>query len=133
MHLGTQSPTDCIIRLLTSVTTHRLCVSSWSIVKVWLDPRTQAKIEILGSTSLIQRKLLVLAHSVNPGSGPDTLNKIAEVIHRDTIPVSMGGRGPNVFSKKPNCEYLTVPRSGSITRLHTTYFDIYLHSTYLTM
>ncbi len=28
----------------------------------------------------------------------------------------MGGEGPNVFSKKPNSEYLTVPRSGSITR-----------------
>ena len=44
------------------------------------------------------------------------MNKLAEVIPMSTIPSSMGGQGPSVFIKKPNAEYLTVPRSGSITR-----------------
>ncbi|RYG63127.1 hypothetical protein EON64_16540, partial [archaeon] len=50
-------------------------VSLWEMVKHWLDPRTQAKIEILGS-------------------GPETARRLLEFVSPATLPPSLGGTAP---------------------------------------
>jgi len=73
-----------------------LASTGWKMVKGWLDPRTQEKIEIHGTDK----------------SKANLLN----LINSEDIPVSMGGTGPEVFNAKPYTAYISVPRSSSIVR-----------------
>lgn len=74
-----------------------LAVQTWGIVKRWLDPRTQSKIEILGP-------------------GPDTLRRLHEFVSPDQLPRALGGTAPDLFHRKENCESTTVPRAGKLTK-----------------
>ncbi len=67
-----------------------LATTGWRMVKGWLDPRTQEKIEM-----------------VRPGQ--PSVDKLREIIDEGSIPVSLGGEGEEVFRSKPNTEYLAVP------------------------
>jgi len=77
-----------------------LVLQTWNIVKGWLDIRTQEKITILGS-------------------GPDMISKLLEVIPPETLPLEYGGTGPNLFSRKDNVDYVTIPRGGSLKKSFT--------------
>ena len=60
-------------------------MTSWDIVKRWLDPRTQAKIQIMGS-------------------GPDTTKKLLEYIPIENLPKSYGGNAADVVIPRANIE-----------------------------
>jgi hypothetical protein len=72
-------------------------VTVYDMIKHWLDPRTQAKIEILGS-------------------GPDTTRRLLEYISPDNLPVAFGGTGPTFTVVQENAEYVHVPRYGAIKK-----------------
>jgi len=74
-----------------------IAVNTWGMVKRWLDPRTQSKIEILGS-------------------GPETLRRLHEFIAPDQLPRAYGGTAPDIFPRKANCELTSVPRSGKFQK-----------------
>lgn len=75
----------------------RLATTGWGMIKGWLDPRTQEKIEIHGREASKARLL--------------------ELIDEGQLPVSLGGTGPEVFSAKPCTSYVAVPRgNGKIER-----------------
>jgi hypothetical protein len=42
--------------------------------------------------------------------------KLQELIDSDSVPVSLGGAGQEVFSAKPYTEYMAVPRGGQLER-----------------
>ena len=73
-----------------------LAVQTWGIVKRWLDPRTQSKIEILGP-------------------GPETIRRLHEFIAPDQLPAAYGGTAPDLFHRKEGCESVSVPRAGKLT------------------
>lgn len=75
-------------------------VSFFNMVKGWLDPRTQSKIEMLGS-------------------GPEMKKRLLEMISPENLPKMYGGLAPNPFYVKPNTEYVAVPRSGELKRTIT--------------
>lgn len=72
-------------------------VTTWEIVKGWLDPRTQAKIEIIGA-------------------GAETSAKLLKYIDASVLPVKYGGTAPDWTSSRPLAEYLSVGRSGDVRR-----------------
>lgn len=76
-----------------------LAVSTYSIVKTWLDPRTQSKIEIIGS-------------------GPETTKKLLQYIPIDILPKAYGGLGSDLFTSKPNAEmdFTSIPRAGTVSK-----------------
>lgn len=74
-----------------------LAVQTWSIVRGWLDPRTQAKIEIVG-----------------PGS--ESIKRLHELIPKEYLPAEFAGTGPDLYYLKPHTEYIQLPRNGEITR-----------------
>ena len=49
-------------------------------------------------------------------SGPASVMKLQELIESDSVPISLGGAGQEVFSAKPNTEYMAVPRGGQLER-----------------
>lgn len=75
-----------------------LAVTSWNIVKSWLDPRTIAKIEILGAVT------------------PEVTNRLLEFITSENLPKQYGGTGDNLYEKKDNCDFISVPRNGKISK-----------------
>ncbi len=75
----------------------RIATTGWGMIKGWLDPRTQEKIEIIGREGSKARLL--------------------ELIDAPQLPVSLGGSGPEVFSAKPCTSYVAIPRgNGRIER-----------------
>lgn len=88
-------------------------VTTWEIVKGWLDPRTQAKIEILGA-------------------GPETSAKLLKYIDATVLPAKYGGTAPDWTSSRPLAEYLSLGRSGdarreiSVPAGHTMYVESYV-------
>ncbi len=82
-------------------------------MKGWLDPRTQAKIEILGA-------------------GPETSAKLLKYIDADVLPVKYGGTAPDWTSTRPLAEYLSLGRSGdarreiSVPAGHTLFVESYV-------
>jgi hypothetical protein len=75
----------------------------WTLVKGWIHPVTQAKIEILPP-------------------GPETINKLLEYIDADKLPAayngnSYGGNGPPIHQDKPDTENIYVPRGGHMRRV----------------
>lgn len=74
-----------------------LAVTTWGLIKTWLDPRTQAKIEIFGSVT------------------PDVTARLLTVIPEETLPKSLGGKGDEVFIKKEHADLVTVPRGGKFS------------------
>ncbi len=62
---------------------------AWNIIKGWLDPRTQNKIEIIGS-------------------GETSMAKLREFIDEDQIPKMYGGTGDDLYFPKKNSEFLYV-------------------------
>ena len=88
-------------------------VTTWDIVKGWLDPRTQAKIEILGS-------------------GPDTSAKLLKYIDAAVLPTKYGGTAPDWTSARPLAEYLSLSRTSDARREvtvppgHTLYVETYV-------
>ena len=77
-----------------------LAVQTWSVVKRWLDPRTQSKIEILGT-------------------GPETITKLQELVPLEYLPTQYGGMVENYFKVKDNVEALPVPRNGKLIKEFT--------------
>lgn len=73
-------------------------MSSWEIVKRWLDPRTQAKIQIMGS-------------------GPDTTKRLLEYISIDDLPKCYGGNAPDLFPPRVNIEYLHIARGSTVKKV----------------
>jgi len=90
-----------------------LTVTTWEIVKGWLEPRTQAKIEILGS-------------------GPETTAKLLKYIDASVLPAKYGGTGPDWTSSRPLAEFIQLGRSGDARREvtvppgHTLYVESYV-------
>lgn len=90
-----------------------ILVTTWEIVKGWLDPRTQAKIEILGS-------------------GPETSAKLLQYIDPENLPVRYGGTAPDWECTRPSVEHLQIARSSNVTRDitvpagHVLYVDTYI-------
>lgn len=77
---------------------HTHAVSSWEIVKRWLDPRTQAKIQIMGS-------------------GPDTTKRLLEYISIDDLPKCYGGNAPDLFPPRVNIEFLHIARASTVKKV----------------
>jgi len=80
-----------------------LAVTSWEVVKRWLDPRTQAKIEILGSGPLVTKRLL-------------------EYIPTDVLPVQYGGSAPDPLNfkvQRPLTEFVHLQRGQSLKKTVT--------------
>jgi hypothetical protein len=73
-----------------------LLTATWNIVKGWLDPRTVNKIEIL--------------------SPAQSQARIKEFVDIDNIPAQYGGKGPDLYSPHPDCEFLWLGRGGEVTR-----------------
>lgn len=87
--------------ICATVSTHDIythTVSSWEIVKRWLDPRTQAKIQIMGS-------------------GPDTTKRLLEYISIDDLPKCYGGNAPDLFPPRVNIEYLHIARASTVKKV----------------
>ena len=88
-------------------------MKTWNIVKGWFDPRTQSKIEILGSGSEVNEKLL-------------------KYVDADVLPVKYGGTAPDWTSARPLAEYLSLSRTSDARREvtvppgHTLYVETYV-------
>ena len=104
-----------------------LASTGWKMVKGWLDARTQDKIEIVARCDVCPLLLLLQQQcrrrsdpqspSLLPScSGPASVTKLQELIDSDSVPVSLGGAGQEVFSAKPCTEYMAVPRGGQLER-----------------
>jgi CRAL/TRIO domain len=74
-----------------------IAVQTWGVVKRWLDPRTQQKIEILGP-------------------GPESIARLHEFISPENLPPAYGGTGPEIFHKKENVVATSVPRAGRLQK-----------------
>lgn len=74
-----------------------LAVSTWGLVKGWLDERTQNKIEFVPQ-------------------GPQTTQRLLEFIEPHFLPVSYGGEGPEFFEPKPHTDFVTVHRGATLSR-----------------
>jgi len=78
-------------------------VSTFAMVKGWLDVRTQKKIELLGS-------------------GPEMTARLLEFIDPDQLPVRYGGTAtPDIYlapdTCHPNCEYLSIQYNSMVSEL----------------
>jgi hypothetical protein len=83
-------------------------VSTFSMVKGWLDVRTQKKIELLGS-------------------GPEMNARLLEFIDKDQLPERYGGTAkPDIYLAEdtchPNCEYLAIPYNSMVSRRRPVLF-----------
>lgn len=74
-----------------------LAVGFFNMIKGWLDPRTQRKIEF-------------------HGSGPEMLKRLSELISKDNLPKMYGGLAPDPYFHKPHTEHVSVPRDGELKR-----------------
>lgn len=74
-----------------------IAVQTWSMVKRWLDPRTQQKIEMFGP-------------------GPEAMARLQELIAPENLPPSYGGTGPEIFHRKDNVVAISVPRAGRLQK-----------------
>jgi hypothetical protein len=74
-----------------------MALNMWSIVKSWLDPRTQDKIEILGT-------------------GPEMHARLLEFIDPENLPKAFGGTGPDIFPKREHADYVNVGRGGHVSK-----------------
>jgi hypothetical protein len=73
-----------------------LAVTTWEIVRRWLDPRTQAKIEILAP-------------------GAESTSRLLEFINADQLPASYGGTCPHDYcTVLPHSDFITISRSSSM-------------------
>jgi hypothetical protein len=70
------------------------------MVKSWLDPRTQAKIEIIGS-------------------GADVPKRLLEYISPENLPVKYGGTGPEPNFHRDNTEFLWIGRNSAVKKTVT--------------
>ena len=86
------------------------CVGFFNMMKSWLDPRTQNKIEMLGS-------------------GPETTKRLLELVSKENLPAIYGGMAPNPFFTKPNTEYAAVPRAGELVETILVPVGMILHVT----
>lgn len=68
-------------------------MNSWKMVKGWLDPRTQAKIEILAP-------------------GAESMKRLAELIDVEYLPKMYGGTAPDLYHSKPHTDIVNVSRGG---------------------
>jgi hypothetical protein len=75
-----------------------LAVSAWDLVKGWLDPRTQQKVEIMKS-------------------GPEQEARLKEFIPEDQLPVNFGGRAAPLYPTHHHTEFVHVPRYGGVRKL----------------
>jgi hypothetical protein len=73
-------------------------VSAWDLVKGWLDPRTQQKVEIMKS-------------------GPEQEARLKEFIPEDQLPVNFGGRAAPLYPTHHHTEFVHVPRYGGVRKL----------------
>lgn len=73
----------------------RFFTATWTIIKGWLDPRTANKVEVLGSPSVWQKKLL-------------------DYVDEDQLPSDYGGKGPRTQDTMEKEGFV-----GDIKRLHT--------------
>lgn len=71
-----------------------LTASLWEMCKGWLDPRTQAKIEILGS-------------------GPEVNKRLLEFIDPEFLPQRYGGNAPDPDFHRDNAEFLWIGRGSA--------------------
>jgi hypothetical protein len=74
-----------------------IAVTGWGLVKGWLDPRTQNKIEI-----------------VSPEKTRERLN---ELIDKEHIPPQYGGTGPDLYFPHPDCDCLWLNRGSDFSRV----------------
>mmetsp|Transcript_12691 Transcript_12691/g.21093 ORF Transcript_12691/g.21093 Transcript_12691/m.21093 type:complete len:463 (+) Transcript_12691:56-1444(+) len=95
-----------------------LAVTTWELVKGWLDPRTQAKIEILGS-------------------GPDVTKKLLEVIPAESLPMKYGGAKPDSqcftwLEQRPKTEFVQLAKDQMVKKVfkvppqQVLYLDSYI-------
>ncbi len=88
-------------------------MQTWEIVRRWLDPRTQAKVEILSA-------------------GAETNRRLLDFVSPENVPRSYGGTGPEFYVPVPHAEYLTIPRGSMVRKLieveaqHSLTVDSYL-------
>ena len=90
-------------------------VTTWEIVRRWLDPRTQAKIEILGS-------------------GPENNKKLLQYIDPEHLPKKYGGTARDWVSSRPVCvtEFVQLARLTEVKKVvsvpagQTLYVDSYV-------
>ena len=69
----------------------------WDMLKGWLDPRTQAKIEFLRT-------------------GSETKSKLLEFIDAKQLPMAYGGSGAASYTCKEQAEFTSVPRAGQLVK-----------------
>lgn len=87
-------------------------MTTWEVVRGWLDPRTQAKIEIIGA-------------------GPEVAARLLQVIPAECLPARYGGTAPDWPCQRPAAEHAVIPRSSDLRRLvnvpagHTLVVDSY--------
>jgi len=70
-----------------------LISSVWGMIKGWLDPRTVTKIEIISSTEA-------------------SMKRLKELIDSDHLPRRYGGTADDLYTPKPNTEFVWVSRGG---------------------
>lgn len=75
-----------------------LAVQTYKLVKGLLDPRTQAKIEII--------------------SPHDSIRRMHELIDKKYLPSDYGGTAPDLYYFKPNTEYVTIPKQSNSVASH---------------
>ncbi len=74
-------------------------VTLWEMVKGWLDPRTQNKIEFISS-------------------GPDINKRLLEFVDPDVLPEAFGGKAPNMHQQnlRPHTDFVHIPRSSAVKK-----------------
>jgi len=79
-----------------------MIVTLWEMVKGWLDPRTQNKIEFISP-------------------GPEVNKRLLEFIDPEELPEIFGGNAPNMhmINHRPHADYVHIPRSSAIKK-HVT-------------
>ena len=75
----------------------RYPVQTWNMCKGWLDPRTQAKIEIIGP-------------------GAESIKRLHELISPEYLPAEFAGTAPDLYYMKPNTEYLQLSRGSEVSK-----------------
>lgn len=78
---------------MVTINTPKIALGAYKVLKGLVDKKTQSKIDLLGS-------------------GPDATRRLLEHIDEDILPVSLGGKGPEPFLRKPHTEFVTVPSKG---------------------
>ena len=71
----------------------KLALGAYRALRGFLDPRTQRKIEMIGSSDKVRQRLL-------------------EIVDETQLPASLGGSGPEPYAKKPHTGYVSIDRRG---------------------